>query len=284
MKLAIDMGIINTVGIDCVAMNVNDMIVQGAEPLFFLDYLGLHKQDPETTAAIVEGVARGCEISQCALVGGECAEMPDIYQAGDFDIAGFAVGVVELARAVDPIRAKPGDVLLGLNSSGIHSNGFSLVRKVLDRRRLKLDRVQSAVDATRSLGDVLLEPTRIYVRPIVSLLRRYRVKKVVSAMAHITGGGLPGNLPRVLPDGVDAVVNTRAWEVPPIFRFLQEKGNVDTAEMWRVFNMGIGYVLAVRPAFADSITRQLEGSGEVVHRIGRLTKGRGRVVLKGVDA
>ncbi|MCH2137136.1 MAG: phosphoribosylformylglycinamidine cyclo-ligase [Phycisphaerales bacterium] len=284
VKLAIDMGIINTVGIDCVAMNVNDMIVQGAEPLFFLDYLGLHKQDPETTAAIVEGVARGCEISQCALVGGECAEMPDIYQAGDFDIAGFAVGVVELARAVDPIRAKPGDVLLGLNSSGIHSNGFSLVRKVLDRRRLKLDRVQSAVDATRSLGDVLLEPTRIYVRPIVSLLRRYRVKKVVSAMAHITGGGLPGNLPRVLPDGVDAVVNTRAWEVPPIFRFLQEKGNVDTAEMWRVFNMGIGYVLAVRPAFADSITRQLEGSGEVVHRIGRLTKGRGRVVLKGVDA
>jgi phosphoribosylformylglycinamidine cyclo-ligase len=281
VKLAIDMGVVNTIGIDCVAMNVNDLIVQGAEPLFFLDYLGLHRQDPEITASIIEGVARGCELSDCALVGGECAEMPDIYAEHDFDIAGFAVGVVELARAVDPVRAQAGDVLLGLQASGVHSNGYSLVRKIISRRRLKLDKVQAAVDDTRSLGEVLLEPTRIYARSIVSLLRRYRVKKVVSAMAHITGGGIPGNLPRVLPEGLDALVDTHAWEVPPVFRFLQDKGGVDDAEMWRVFNMGIGYVLAVRPAFADSITRHLKKHGEVVHRIGRLAKGRGRVQLKG---
>jgi phosphoribosylformylglycinamidine cyclo-ligase len=283
VKLAIDMGIVNTVGIDCVAMNVNDMIVQGAEPLFFLDYLGLHKQDPEQTAAIVEGVAKGCELSDCALVGGECAEMPDIYKPNDFDIAGFAVGVVELARAVDPIRAKAGDVLLGLESSGVHSNGFSLVRKVLSRRRIKLHTVQKAVDGTRSIGEVLLEPTRIYVRSIMALLRKYRVKKVVSAMAHITGGGLPGNLPRVLPSHLDAVINTWAWDTPPLFTFLQERGNIEEQEMWRVFNMGIGYVLAVRPAFADSIVKQLERTGEKVHRIGRLKRGKGRVHMEGLS-
>lgn len=282
VKLAIDMGIVNTVGIDCVAMNVNDMIVQGAEPLFFLDYLGLHRQDPDITASIIEGVAKGCELADCALVGGECAEMPDIYKPHDFDIAGFAVGVVELARAVDPIRAQGGDVLLGLASSGVHSNGFSLVRKVLARRRLNLHGVQKAVDDTRSLGAVLLEPTRIYVRSIMSMLSRYRVKKVVSAMAHITGGGLPGNLPRVLPRTLDAVIDTTVWDVPAVFRFLQDKGAIDEHEMWRVFNMGIGYVLAVRPAFADSITKQLERSGETVHRIGRLKRGKGRVHMEGL--
>ena len=281
VKLAVDMGIVNTVGIDCVAMNVNDMIVQGAEPLFFLDYLGLHRQDPEITASIIEGVAKGCELSDCALVGGECAEMPDIYAKDDFDIAGFAVGVVELARAVDPVRAQAGDVLLGLASSGVHSNGFSLVRKVLARCRLSLQKVQPDVDPTRPLGEVLLEPTRIYVRSIVSLLRKYRVKKVVSAMAHITGGGLIGNLPRVLPEGLDAVVNVKSWDIPPLFSFLQDKGNVAEDEMWRVFNMGIGYVLAVRPAFAASITKHLERHGETVYRIGRLVKGKQRVILKG---
>ena len=284
VKLAVELGIVDTVGIDCVAMNVNDMIVQGAEPLFFLDYLGLHAQDPQITASIIEGVAKGCELSDCALVGGECAEMPDIYEEGDFDIAGFAVGVVELARAVDPVRAQAGDVLLGLGASGVHSNGYSLVRKIISRRRMSLKKVQPAVDPDRPLGEVLLEPTRIYVRSVMSVLRRYRVKKVVSAMAHITGGGLPGNLPRVLPDNLDAVVNTKAWDVPPLFRFLQDKGNVAEDEMWRVFNMGIGYVMAVRPAFADSIAKQLEQRGEQVFRIGRLTKGRGRVKLKGVDA
>lgn len=281
VKLAAELGIVDTVGIDCVAMNVNDLIVQGAEPLFFLDYLGLHTQDPETTAAIVEGVARGCEIAGCALIGGECAEMPDIYDEGDFDIAGFSVGVVELHRAIDPVRARAGDVLIGLPSSGVHSNGYSLVRRIISKRRLKLDRAYAPL-GEQTLGEVLLEPTRIYARPIVRLLRRYRVKKVVSAMAHITGGGLPGNLPRVLPDSLDAVIDTTTWEIPPIFTFLQDRGDVDVHEMYRVFNMGIGYVLAVRPSFADSVVRQLQRNGERARVIGALTKGSGEIHMEGV--
>jgi len=280
VKLAAELDIVDTVGIDCVAMNVNDLIVQGAEPLFFLDYLGLHTQDPETTARIVEGVARGCEIAGCALIGGECAEMPDIYAEGDFDIAGFAVGVVELHRAIDPVRARAGDVLIGLPSSGVHSNGYSLVRRIIEKRSLRLDRGYAAL-GERTLGEELLEPTRIYARPIVQLLRRYRVKKVVSAMAHITGGGLPGNLPRVLPDSLDAVIDVSAWEVPSIFTFLQNRGDVDTDEMYRVFNMGIGYVLAVRPSFADSVVRQLQRDGEHARIIGELCKGSGEITLKG---
>ncbi|MDP7086442.1 MAG: phosphoribosylformylglycinamidine cyclo-ligase, partial [Phycisphaerales bacterium] len=243
VKLAAELGIIDTVGIDCVAMNVNDLIVQGAEPLFFLDYLGLHTQDPETTTKIVEGVARGCEIAGCALLGGECAEMPDIYSEGDFDIAGFAVGVVELRRATDPVRAKAGDVLIGLPSSGVHSNGFSLVRRIISTRKIRLDRGHADLGG-ETLGSLLLEPTRIYAKPIVKLLRHYRVKKVVSTMAHITGGGLSGNLPRMLPPTLDAVIDVRTWEVPAIFDFLQRRGDVEQDEMYRVFNMGIGYVLA----------------------------------------
>jgi len=282
VKLASELGIVDTVGIDCVAMNVNDLIVQGAEPLFFLDYLGLHKQDPETTAEIVGGVARGCEIAGCALIGGECAEMPDIYDEGDFDIAGFAVGVVELHRAVDPVRASAGDVLIGLPSSGVHSNGFSLVRRIIEKRELKLDRAYASL-GKRSLGEELLEPTRIYAQPIVQLLRRYRVKKVVSAMAHITGGGIEGNLPRVLPDSLDAVIDTTTWEVPPIFTFLQNRGDVETSEMYRVFNMGIGYILAVRPSFADSVVRQLQRDGESARVIGELRSGTGAVTMEGLS-
>ena len=192
VKLASDMGIYNTVGIDCVAMNVNDLIVQGAEPLFFLDYLGLHCQDPQQTTQIVEGVARGCEIAGCALLGGECAEMPDVYAKGDFDIAGFSVGVVELKRAIDPTRVEKGDVIIGLASDGVHSNGYSLVRKIIASRKLKLEQTYDEL-GDQTLGEILLTPTRIYVRPIVKLLRQYRVKKVVSGMAHITGG--PGDVP-----------------------------------------------------------------------------------------
>ena len=281
VKLAAELGIIDTVGIDCVAMNVNDLIVQGAEPLFFLDYLGLHTQDPETTTKIVEGVARGCEIAGCALLGGECAEMPDIYSEGDFDIAGFAVGVVELRRAIDPVRAKVGDVLIGLPSSGVHSNGFSLVRRIISTRKIRLDRGHADLGG-ETLGSLLLEPTRIYAKPIVKLLRHYRVKKVVSTMAHITGGGLSGNLPRMLPPTLDAVIDVRTWEVPAIFDFLQRRGDVEQDEMYRVFNMGIGYVLAVRPSFADSVVRQLQDSGESARIIGRLAKGSGTVKMKGL--
>ena len=281
LKIAIDMGVLDTVGIDCVAMNVNDLIVQGAEPLFFLDYIGLHKQDPDATARIVEGVAKGCEIAGCALIGGECAEMPDIYGPGEFDLVGFSVGVVELERAIDPLRIQEGDVLIGLESSGVHSNGYSLVRAILEKVDADLDEVvpeaQRLAGGQETLGRVLLEPTRIYARPIVKLLAHYRVKKIISMMSHITGGGLPGNLPRVLPDDMDAVIDRSSWTVPPIFDWLQDAGDVDREEMYRVFNMGIGYVLAVRPTFADSVLKQLEREGEASHVIGRIERGQGRM-------
>lgn len=277
VKLACELKIYDTVGIDCVAMNVNDMIVQGAEPLIFLDYLGLHTQVPKTTAEIVSGVAKGCEISNCALIGGECAEMPDIYQEGDFDIAGFAVGVVELERAIDPSRVEVGDIIIGLASSGIHSNGFTLARAAV--ADLDLHAVYPELDAKRTLGAVMLEPTRIYVEPIMKLLGQYRVKKVVSGMAHITGGGIGGNLCRAICDKVDATVCLDRWEVPSIFPFLQKHGNIETEEMFKVFNMGIGYVLIVRPAFADSITSHLQQLGEAPVVLGEITKGTGKVHL-----
>jgi len=278
VKLAAMLGVYDTVGVDCVAMNVNDMIVQGAEPLFFLDYVGVHRVEPEVTAKLVEGVARGCEIAECALLGGETAEMPDVYAEGDFDLAGFAVGVVELARAIDVTRMEPGDVVIGLASSGVHSNGFSLVRRIVDEKKLDLDRTYDDA-GVGTLGEVLLEPTRIYARHIVQLLRNYKVKKIVSGMAHITGGGLPGNVNRALSDDLDARLDTGAWDVPPVFRFLQHHGGVDEEEMHRVFNMGVGYVLIVRPSFADSIVRQLEKLGEDARVIGEIVRGEGKVHL-----
>lgn len=287
VKLASQLGFHHTIGIDCVAMNVNDLIVQGAEPLFFLDYLGLHELDPERTATIVRGIARGCEIADCALIGGECAEMPDVYADGDFDVVGFAVGVVELKRAIDPARVEPGDVIIGLASDGVHSNGFSLVRKIIERGNLELDAVYPELGMyfdeegdRQMLGEILLAPTRIYARPIVKLLRSYKVKKIVSGMAHITGGGLPGNVNRALPDDVDAVIRTDAWTVPPIFEFLREQGRVELDEMYRVFNMGIGYVLIVRPAFANSVAQQLNRMGEDAVILGEVVKGTGRVRME----
>ncbi len=281
LKIATELGIINTVGLDCVAMNVNDLIVQGAEPLFFLDYIGLHEQDPEATARIIEGVALGCEYADCALIGGECAEMPDIYGPGEFDLVGFSVGVVELERAIDPSRVQPGDVLIGLASSGIHSNGYTLVRAIVEAAGLDLNEVhedaQNRAGESRTLGEVLLEPTRIYARSITHLVRHYKVKKIISMMAHITGGGLPGNLPRVLLEDVDAVIDRDSWTPPPIFDFLARHGKVEPDEMDRVFNMGIGYVLAVRPAFVDSIVKQLTKDGEDAMVIGTIEKGQGRV-------
>ena len=279
VKLAAEMGVYNTVGIDCVAMNVNDMIVQGAEPLFFLDYLGLNKVIPEQTAQMVEGVAKGCELAGCALLGGETAEMPDVYAPGDFDIAGFAVGVVELERAVDPTRVEKGDVIIGLASSGVHSNGYSLVRRIVKDAKLKLDRAYSDLDPKRTLGEVLLEPTRIYAKTIVKLLRKYTVKKIVSGMAHITGSGLPGNLPRAFSEDLDARIDTNSWTIPPVFEFLEKHGNVERAEMWNVFNMGVGYVLIVRPSFADSIIKHLRRSNEEAWIMGEIVKGSGGVQL-----
>lgn len=281
VMLAIEMDRLDTIGIDCVAMNVNDLIVQGAEPLFFLDYLGLSSMDTHRTVEIIKSIAKGCEIAGCSLIGGECAEMPDIYREGDFDVAGFAVGVVELKRATDPTRMAKGDVILGLASSGVHSNGYTLVRKIIESRKLDLNGVYTELDDERTLGEALLEPTRIYARSITQLLSGYTVKKVVTGMAHITGGGLPGNLNRALPEDLDAKIDLGAWEVPPIFRFLQSRGGVDEEEMYRVFNMGIGYCLVVRPTFAKAVERKLTRLGETVYRLGTIVKGKGRVRMTG---
>lgn len=282
VKLAAAMGRYDTIGIDCIAMNVNDMVVQGAEPLFFLDYLGVHKVDPAILGPVVRGVAEGCRIAGCALLGGETAEMPDVYPPGEIDLAGFAVGVVELERAIDPERVEPGDVVLGLESDGIHSNGYTLVRKIVSARGLDLGarckELATAKGPAPILGDVLLTPTRIYSPSIVKLLRAYTVKRVVSGMAHITGSGLVGNLERALHPRVDAIIDTAAWPVPPVFRFLQKQGDVAEDEMRRVFNMGIGFCLVVRPDFAESVARRLKRMGERVHMIGHIAKGKGRVL------
>jgi phosphoribosylformylglycinamidine cyclo-ligase len=268
------------VGIDLVAMSVNDMIVQGAEPLFFLDYLAVNHLEPEQVAQMVESVAAGCRMADCALIGGETAEMPDLYGKDEYDMAGFAVGVVEKDRIITGKNVEKGDVILGLGSSGIHSNGYSLVRNIcFNKHKLKVTDCIDELDG-KKLGDVLLEPTRIYVKPIVKLLNGYKVKQVVHAMAHITGGGLVGNIPRVLPDNCNAVLKTKSWPVPEVFNYLQAKGPVEDDEMYRVFNMGIGYVLVVAPDFANSIQQKLTRYGEQVYKIGTITAGSGKVILK----
>jgi len=270
----------DTVGIDLVAMNVNDMLVQGAEPLFFLDYLAVNKLEPKTIAEMIKGVAAGCRLADCALIGGETAEMPDTYRKGDFDMAGFAVGIVERKKIITGKTIRKGDVILGLASSGLHSNGYSLVRNICFKKAaLKMTDTPDELDGAL-LGDVLLEPTRIYVRSIVKLLSKYKVKHIIHGMAHITGGGLVGNLPRVLPKDCNAVIKKSSWPVPKIFTFLQAKGPVEEAEMFRVFNMGIGFVLIVAEDFAHSITKKLSRFGEKVYRIGRITTGTGKVALK----
>ncbi|MBE0536407.1 MAG: phosphoribosylformylglycinamidine cyclo-ligase [Phycisphaerae bacterium] len=270
----------DTVGIDLVAMSVNDMLVQGAEPLFFLDYLAVHKLDPERIAEMVEGVAAGCRMADCALIGGETAEMPDIYRKDEFDMAGFAVGVVDRHRLIDGSTVQEGDVILGLGSSGIHSNGYSLARHICFKQlKLKVtDPVEELGGA--AIGDVLLEPTRIYVPAVVRLLGQYKVKRVVHAMAHITGGGLVGNIPRVLPKDCNAVLRTSRWPVPPIFQYLQSNGPVKKQEMYRVFNMGIGFVLVVAKDFAKAVAEKLRRYGEEVYEIGTITAGKRVVVLK----
>ena len=280
VHLAIEMNKHDTVGIDLVAMNVNDLIVQGAEPLLFLDYIAVHSVNQEVLYDIVKGISEGCKIAGCALIGGETAEMNDLYQPSDYDLAGFSVGVVELKKATNPLRVEAGDIVIGLESSGVHSNGYSLVRKVIKHAKLKLDKVYLELETDRTLGDVLLEPTRIYADSIVKLLRAYKVKKIISGMAHITGGGMEGNLNRSLHDGVNAVIDESAWAVPPVFELLKNRGNIDEAEMRVVFNMGIGYCLIVRPSFADAVMRRLQKSGEKAHVIGKITKGSGRVIVK----
>jgi phosphoribosylformylglycinamidine cyclo-ligase len=280
VQLAAKIKKFDTVGIDLVAMNVNDMLVQGAEPLLFLDYLAVHKLEPAIIAELVKGVAAGCKLADCALLGGETAEMPDTYKKDDFDMAGFAVGVVERRKIITGKNVRVGDVILGLASSGLHSNGYTLVRRICSKQNnFKMTDRFDELDGA-ALGDVLLEPTRIYARSIVKLLSQYKVKKIVHGMAHITGGGLVGNVPRVLPKNCDAAIKKSSWPAPNIFPFLQEKGPVEEAEMFRVFNMGIGFVLIVAEDFANSIQGKLKHCGEKVFRIGRITSGTGKVVIK----
>ncbi len=276
--IAAEAGRYDTVGIDLVAMNVNDLICCGAEPLFFLDYIAVHRLEPAVAAAIVSGVAAGCEQAGCALLGGETAELPDLYQPGHFDLAGFAVGVVERRRMLSARNVRAGDVLIGVASDGLHSNGYALARRVLLREaRLPLRATVRSLD--EPLVDALLRPTRIYARAVLAVLRRYRGRPLVSGMAHITGSGLPGNVPRMLPADCDALIHRGAWTPPPIFGLLEHHG-VAEEEMYRVFNMGIGFVLAVRPKSAAAVLRTLEAEGERATAIGRVRRGKGRVEFR----
>ncbi len=278
--LARDMEKFDTLGQDLVAMSVNDMIVMGAEPLFFLDYLGIDKLIPEKIAQMVGGIANACKMANCSLIGGETAEMPDVYKKDDFDMAGFAVGVVEKDQIINGDAVKPGDVILGIASNGIHSNGFSLVRNICFKKAgLKLSDSIAELGG-KTLGEVLLEPTRIYVRPVIKAVEDFRDKKAIHAMAHITGGGLVGNIPRVLPKNCDAVIDKASWPVLEIFKYLQQLGPVEEQEMFRVFNMGIGYILAVEAEFADAIADNLTDSGEKVYKIGVIEEGNATVRLK----
>jgi phosphoribosylformylglycinamidine cyclo-ligase len=277
LRIAIDSGRVRTVGQDLVAMCVNDIIVLGAEPLFFLDYLATGRVEPRIHAEVVIGIAEACAMCDCALLGGETAEMPGFYAAGDFDLAGFAVGVVEKSRMVDGRRVEEGDTILGLASTGAHSNGYSLVRKIIETAGLKVG--DQIPELGGSVADVFLTPTRIYARSVLSVLRYYGTKKVVHGMAHITGGGLPGNVPRVIPKGLEARIDRKAWTVPPVFEWLRKTGDVPAKEMWRVFNMGIGYVLIVSPFYADHITEILERGGETVYRLGSIARGDSEVVF-----
>ena len=272
--IAIRMKRLSTIGIDLVAMNVNDLVTCGAEPLFFLDYLGVNKLDPGSLAEVIEGISAGCVEAGCALLGGETAEMPDIYARGELDLAGFSLGVVEFEQVIDGSRVRPGDVVIGLPSSGVHSNGYSLVRKLIAKRRCPLDKHYDELGET--LGEALLRPTRVYVKAVHAVLAAYRVKRVVTAMAHITGGGLHENITRVLPGDCDAALSKSAWQPPPIFDFLRRLGTT-RAEMFKVFNMGIGYVFFVKPRFANGVTNALRRAGESPLELGRIRRGTGRV-------
>ena len=276
LRLAFLLNKHDTIGQDAVAMCVNDILVQGAEPLFFLDYLAVGKLEPIQVAEIVTGVARACKESGCALIGGETAEMAGFYPIGEYDIAGFSVGVAERSKLITPARVKAGDVLLGLPSSGVHSNGYSLVRKIVfERKGFKGDEYMEELGQT--IGEELLTPTRLYPRICLPLIREFDIH----GMVHITGGGFYENIPRALPEHMGAEVNGAAWTIPPVFRLLQEWGNVDWMEMYRTFNMGIGMVLIVSSDEADRIKAQLNAQNETVYHIGHVTEGTHEVVIKG---
>lgn len=268
LKLAFEWDQHDTVGIDLVAMSVNDILVQGAEPLFFLDYFACGKLDVERAAAVIKGIAAGCEQSGCALIGGETAEMPDMYPDGEYDLAGFAVGVVEKEQVINGRSIVAGDVVLGLASNGIHSNGYSLVRKIIERAQPELD---AEFNQGKTLRQAIIAPTRLYVKPILAALKQFTIK----GMAHITGGGISENVPRILPENTVAAIDSQSWPLPKLFQWLQQAGNVEIQEMYRTFNCGIGMVLVVSAEDADAIQKFLQQQGETVYQIGRIRSRQG---------
>ena len=273
LKVAFMTGKLDTVGIDLVAMNVNDLICTGAEPLFFLDCVSVGKLDPDRMREIIAGVSAGCLQAGCALLGGETAEMPDFYKPKEFDMVGFAVGIVESDRIIDASGVRSGDAVIALASNGLHSNGYGLARRVIfQRAKLKLTDSPAELEGA-TVAEAMLAPTRIYVKSVLAALGAYKVRRVVKAMAHITGGGLPGNLPRVLPEGLTARLKRRGWATPGIFRLIARAGPVDPAEMFRVFNMGVGFVLVVSPGHAGPVMSRLRRCGERCWVLGKVVKG-----------
>lgn len=276
LKLAFMTDKHDTIGQDAVAMCVNDVVVQGAEPLFFLDYLAVDKMEPEKVAQIVSGVANACKESGCALIGGETAEMAGFYAKGEYDVAGFCVGIVERSGLINGSTIKPDDVILGLPSSGLHSNGFSLVRKIcFEANDFKLD--EFIPEFGKTLGEELLTPTRLYPKLCLPLIDKFNIK----GMVHITGGGYQENIPRILPKGCSAEIDTTAWQVPPVFTKLQEWGKVPLEEMYRAFNMGIGMLLIVSERMAKAIMEDLAEQNETVYKIGKIVAGEQKTILKG---
>ena len=264
LKLAMDLNIHDTIGIDLVAMCVNDLVVAGAEPLFFLDYYATGKLNVDTAAAVVEGIGKGCELAGCSLVGGETAEMPGMYEGEDYDLAGFCVGVAEKSKLIDGSEVKSGDTLIGLASSGAHSNGYSLIRKIIEVNDADL----SMPVGDTTLGKALMAPTRIYVKPVLKLMKNCSIH----ALSHITGGGLQENIPRVLPEGCKAVIDTQSWEQPEVFKWLQRNGNVDPYEMYRTFNCGVGMIIAVDNADAEQALKVLKEQDEEAWIIGHIAE------------
>ena len=263
LKLAFEWDIHHTVGIDLVAMSVNDILVQGAEPLFFLDYFACGKLDVTRATDVIKGIAEGCEQSGCALIGGETAEMPGMYPEGEYDLAGFAVGVVEKSKVINGRSIRPGDVVLGLASNGAHSNGYSLIRKIIERSNPDLD---AEFDGGKTLRQAIIAPTRLYVKPILAALEKFEIK----GMAHITGGGLTENIPRVLPENCVAQIDAQSWPLPKLFQWLQQTGNVEQQEMYRTFNCGIGMAVIVPAEQADAAQALLAEQGETVYRLGTI--------------
>jgi len=279
LRLAMDLNKHDTIGIDLVAMCVNDLIVGGAEPLFFLDYYATGKLNIDVAASVVDGIGTGCEMSGCSLVGGETAEMPGMYEGDDYDLAGFCVGIAEKSEIIDGSKVTEGDTLIGLASSGPHSNGYSLIRKIIEVSGAELTQKLGDTD----LGTALMAPTKIYVKPLLKLIKSSQV----NALSHITGGGLLENIPRVLPEGSKAVIDTNSWELPEVFQWLQKSGNVNNVEMYRTFNCGVGMILAVPADKADEAISLLESEGETAWKIGHIASSAAdeeQVELSGLDA